>query len=89
MTEAWAVRGEILAKRGRGERVAPSASVTLAKAIDEYLDGARLRPATTALYRHNLDRPELRQLRGRKVAAVSIDDVAKVVRQLEARGLAG
>lgn len=62
---------------------------TLAKAIEEYLDGARLRASTTALYRHNLGRPELRAIRARKVAAVSIDDLAKIVRQLEAKGLAG
>lgn len=89
LTEARAFRGEILAKRGRGERVMPSAHVTLAKAIDAYMETARLRPSTKKLYKHNLDRPELRHLQRRKVASITIDDLAKFVRQLEAQGLAG
>jgi integrase len=86
LTEARARRGEILAKRHKGERVKPPASLTLAQAVEAYFAQTRVGDGTAALYRHDLSRRELRSLLRRKVASITTDDVARLVRELEAPG---
>jgi hypothetical protein len=48
LTEARAIRGDILARRARGESVAPPPRLTLSEAIESYFTQARLRPGTAA-----------------------------------------
>lgn len=89
ITAARARRGEILKKRHAGEAVMPSAKLTVAKAIEKFFAQARIKPSTRALYVANLNRPEVKRLHSRKLASVTVDDIAKLVRKLESHGLAG
>src|SRR5438270_9337853 len=58
ITAARALRDELLAARGRGERAAPNPRLRFAEAAERYLEGpvADLRPSTRELYEHLIRR---------------------------------
>jgi len=89
LREARQLRAELVSKVARGERVAPS-RMTLKQFADEWIDGqdARLRPTTSARYRTNLRLHVLPRLGRLRVGEVTVDDVARLVAELERDGKA-
>lgn len=90
LREARQLRADLVSKVNRGERVAPS-RVTLGEYADEWLVGQepRLRPRTLDLYRACLRlhvKPRLGRLR---LGDVTVDDVARLIAEMERQGYAG
>jgi hypothetical protein len=90
ITAARALRDELLAGRRRGERVAPNPRLRFAEASEQWLAGpvSYLRPTTRALYRNAIDQHLLPRYSSRRLDAISPDDVAGLVRDLRAAGMA-
>lgn len=88
LTAARAERGAMLAAKQRGESVMPT-RLKFEEAIAEFMAQARLHPRTRKMYQAQLARPEVKRLYSRKVSAIRVDDIAKLVRALEAQGLKG
>jgi integrase len=89
ITAARAVRDELLARRGRGERVAPKTRLRLAHAAAAWLDGPvrDLRPRTDESYRTALNTHLLPRFGDRRLDAITPDDLAALVRDMRAKGL--
>jgi hypothetical protein len=90
ITAARAVRDELLTRRARGERVGENARLRFGDAAAQWLDGpvTDLRPATQVCYRNALEQHLLRRFANRRLDALGPDDLAAVVRELRAEGLA-
>ena len=88
ITAARALRDELLARRGRGERVAPNVRLRFGEAADRWLQGPvlDLRPSTQAGYRNAVDRHLRPRFATRRLDAIEPDDVARVVRELRGEG---
>jgi integrase len=86
---ARAVRDELLARRGRGERVQPNPRLRFEQAADAWLEEqvAGLRPATRAIYRNAIYNHVNPCWGRRRLEAISVDDVARLVRELRDEGL--
>ncbi len=85
---ARAERDAILGARGRGEVVQPNPRLTFGDASDRWLVNqvSSLRPATRQAYRVSID-VHLRPRWGRRrLDHISVDDVARLVRELRAEG---
>ena len=89
ITAARAARDELLARRARGERVEPNTRLRFADAAMSWLDGPvrDLRPRTDECYRNAVERHLVPRLGGRRLDAISPDDLAALVRELRTRGL--
>lgn len=85
--EALALQAELRGKVARGERIRPSTATFAAVAEEWFASKRKLRPWTRKSYRDSLDRIILPQFEDRKIAAISADDVARLIRELEAKGL--
>lgn len=86
---ARAVRGDKLAKIARGENVGKPSKLTLAEVGEAWLASkTKLRPATVDWYRHARDAYIVPKLGKRKVASVTVDDVARLVTVMEGDGYA-
>lgn len=87
LKQARARRGEILARRYKGERIMRPSKVTFGDVIDEWREqrAPRLAPRTLKLYEHHLKRVE--SWWSRPVASLNVDDAAKLVIRLEREGL--
>lgn len=85
---ARAVRDELLARRGRGERVQPNPRLRFEAAADAWLSEqvAGLRPATQAIYRNAIENHLNPRWARRRLEAISVDDVARLVRELRDEG---
>ena len=90
ITAARAVRDQLLAQRGRGERIADNARLRLADAAACWLEGpvVDLRPATQDCYRNAVERHLLGRFGTRRLDAIGPDDLANLVRELRCNGLA-
>jgi hypothetical protein len=90
ITAASAVRDELLVRRGRAERVAANPRLRFADAVSSWLDRpvVHLRPATQDCYRNAAEQHLLPRDASRRLDAVTPDDLAKLVRELRAKGLA-
>jgi len=90
ITAARALRDELLARRGRGERVAPNPRLRFAEAADRWLAGPvlDLRETTQAGYRNAIERHLKPRFATRRLDAIDAEDVAALVRDLRGRGLA-
>jgi integrase len=90
LKEARNLRADLVSKVNRGERVAPS-RLTLREYADKWLDDheAKLRSSTRARYSTNLRLHVLPRLGRLRVGEVTVDDVARLVTELEAEGKAG
>lgn len=90
ITAARAVREELLARRGRGERVASNVRLRFADAVSNWLEGpvVSLRPATQDCYRNAAEQHLLPRYASRRLDAVTPHDLANLVRELRAEGLA-
>jgi integrase len=89
ITAARALRDELLAQRGRGERVAPNPRLRFAEASDKWLAGhvANLRATTRDLYRNAVKRHLFPRYATRRLDTIAPDDLALLVRELRAAGL--
>ncbi len=88
LREARAARAGIIAKKAQGVRVAPTKR-TVAEMGAECMAAQRhLRPRTIEVYETNLRVHVYPSLGRRKIADVTVDDVAELIRKLEAKGLA-
>jgi integrase len=90
LQEARDLRAALVSKVKRGERVT-SSRTTFADFADEWLDAQepRLRPRTFELYGSLLRLHVKPRLGRRRIADVTVDDVARVVAELERDGYAG
>ena len=88
--EALEFQAKLRGKIARGERVT-SAKITFGPLAEEWYSSKQrvLRPWTLKDYRASLDRILLPRYLGVKVTQITADDVAALIRDLEARGLAG
>lgn len=87
---ARAVRDDILARRGRGERVRPSPKLTFGDAADKWwaAQAVKLRPATQSAYRASLKR--VRAAWGRtRLDDITVGMVAAFVSDMERLGYRG
>lgn len=86
---ARAARGDKLSRIARGLSVAKPSTLTLAEVGEAWLASkTKLRPATVAWYTHAKNAYIVPALGRRKVAAVTVDDVAQLVATMEANGYA-
>jgi hypothetical protein len=85
---ARALRDDLLARRGRGERVAPNPRLRFGEAADRWLEGPvrDLRPSTQAGYRNAVERHLRPRYATRRLDTITPDDLALVVRELRADG---
>jgi integrase len=82
------VRDELLARRGRGERVQPNPKLRFEQAGETWLADqvAALRPATQAIYRNAFANHLNPRWGRRRLEAISVDDVARLVKELRDEG---
>lgn len=85
---ARAALADVKARQGRGERVAPMRNLTFNAAADRWwaAQALALRPATQNAYGHGLAHLR-RAFGGRRLDALSVDDVARYVADQHAAGL--
>jgi integrase len=90
ITAARAARDELLVRRSRGERVASNARLRFGDAAAQWLAGpvVDLRATTQSCYRNAVDQHLMRRFATHRLDAVSPDDLAALVRELRADGLA-
>src|SRR5436190_20634652 len=90
ITAARARRDELLARRGRGERLTPNPRLRFADACEPLLAGPVIdhRETTQALYRNAVERHLLPRYATRRLDAITPDDMAQLVRELRAEGMA-
>jgi integrase len=90
ITAARQLRDEMLARRGRGERVAPNPRLRFGDAAARWLDGPvqDLRPTTRDAYRNAVEVHLRPRFSTRRMDALSPDDMATLVRDLRVGGLA-
>src|SRR5512140_3481199 len=90
ITAARAVRDELLAQRARGERPAANARLRFGDAADAWLTGpvVDLRSATQHCYRNAVQQHLAPRFANRRLDASSPEDLAYLVRELRAQGLA-
>lgn len=89
ITAARAVRDELLARRGRGERVEAKTRLSLADAAAAWLDGPvrDLRPRTDECYRNAVSTHLVPRFGNRRLDAITPDDLAALVREMRTTGL--
>ena len=90
ITAARALRDQLLAQRARGERVVHHGRLRFGVAAEQWLSGPviDLRPATQGCYRNAAERHLLGRFETRRLDAITPDDLANLVRELRAEGLA-
>lgn len=88
ITAARAIRNDLRARKDKGERVMPNPRLRFGDAADKWLDGqvADLRPATQAIYRNAIENHLGRRWGAHRLDAITVDDVARVVRELRSEG---
>ncbi len=85
---ARALRDELLARRGRGETVAPDSRLRFGEAADAWLDGPvlDLRQSTQTGYRIAVDQHLRPRFQSRKLSSITADDLALLVREMRDGG---
>jgi integrase len=88
ITAARALRDELLARRGRGERVVTDGRLRFAEAATRWLAGPvlDLRPRTQECYRNAIEQHLVPAFGTRRLDVISPDDLALLVRELRSRG---
>lgn len=73
---------------GKGERVAPTPNLTFGKASERWQQSqaSNLRPATQAAYGSSLRMHLLPAWRNRKLDSLTVDDVARMIESMQAKG---
>jgi integrase len=90
ITAARTFRNDVLARKGKGERVQPNPKLRFGDAAAVWLAGqvADLRPATQAVYRNAIETHLLPRWERRRLDTIMVADVAALVRDLRAHGKA-
>jgi integrase len=90
ITAARTLRDELLARRGRGERVAPNPRLRFGDAAEKYLAGpvVDLRETTRDLYRNAVENHLRPRYATRRLDTITPDDLAALIRELRDEGLA-
>jgi integrase len=90
ITAARALRDELLAQRGRGERVAPNPRLRFGDASEKWLAGpvVDLRETTRDLYRNAVENHLRPRYATRRLDTITPDDLAALIRELREQGLA-
>jgi integrase len=86
--EALALQADLRGKIARGEKITPPKALFREVAEQWFESKRKLRPWTRKYYRDALDRILLPRFGHRTIASISPDDVAKLIRDLEAKELA-
>jgi integrase len=86
-TEALALQAELRQRSGKGEKIVVNSKLTFEELAETWFAGKRLRPKTTKAYRDALDLVLLPRFGSWKIAQVDADAIAKLIRELEQRGL--
>lgn len=88
ITAARKLRDELLARRGRGEMVAPDSRLRFGEAADVWLTGPvlDLRQSTRTKYRIVLDQHLRPRYGGRRLNGITADDLAALVREMREQG---
>jgi integrase len=87
--EALAKQAELRGKAARGERVIVATKASFEEVAEQWYESKhRLRRRTRENYRGSLDRVLLPRFGRKRIAAVTVDDIAKLVRDLERGGAA-
>jgi integrase len=88
LREAKLLRADLVARVGRGEKVARS-KLTIAEVAESWYESksSRLRPSTARYYRDALDLVVVPRFGRWKIAAVDADSIVGLVRDLEREGL--
>ncbi len=88
ITQARAVRRDLMARKDRGEHVQPNPRLRFGDAADRWLKGqvSDLRPATQAIYRNAIETHLRRRWGLHRLDAITVDDVAALVRELRTEG---
>jgi integrase len=88
ITAARALTDELLARRGRGERVVTDGRLRFAEAATQWLAGPvlDLRPRTQECYRNAIEQHLVPAFGPRRLDVISPDDLALLVRELRSRG---
>jgi integrase len=87
---ARTIRNDLLARKGKGERVQPNPRLRFDEAASGWLGGqvAELRPATRAIYGNAVDNHLLPRWGRRRLDSITVEDVAALVHELRAEGKA-
>lgn len=88
LQDAVAARAEIVGKVKKGVRVAP-VKLTFQAWSEQWLAGLNKRPRTIDAYRYALDQHLLPRFKNKRVTDITVDDVAKLIREMEKAGYAG
>lgn len=90
ITQARAERDKVLGKKASGERVAPNPRLTFGEAADRWLaeQVTDLRPSTRANYRNSVENHLRHRWGKRRMDTITVDDCAKLVRELRGEGKA-
>jgi integrase len=90
ITAARALRDQLVAQRNRREAAPDNVRLRFGDAADLWLAGpvADLRQTTRDCYRNAIDTHLLKRFQNRRLDAISPDDLAALVRELRAEGLA-
>jgi integrase len=85
---ARALRDELLARRGRGDTVAPDSRLRFGEAADHWLNGpvCDLRESMQAGYRNAVDQHLRPRFGAHRLDAVTADNLASVVREMRQAG---
>ena len=88
--DALAKQAELRGKAARGERVITRTKATFAEVAEQWLESKRkLRKGTREGYRDALDRILIPRFGTMKLAAMTPDHIAALIRELEERELSG
>jgi integrase len=85
--DAVAAQAEARGKSARGEQVAPG-KITLHEVAEAWIESKKIRAKTRRNYRESLDLVILPRFGKMKVSAITVDHIAKLVRDLEKDGKA-
>ena len=90
ITAARALRDQLVAQRGRGERAPDNNRLRFGDAADQWLEGPviDLRPATRDCYRNAVNNHLHKRFDRQRFDATTRDDLAALVRDLRTEGLA-
>ena len=84
------IRDGIIGEKARGQHVQPNPRLTFGQAADAWLEGqvVELRPRTQEVYRNAVERHLRPRFGKRRMDGITTDDLARMVRELRAKGLA-
>jgi integrase len=85
---AKAARADVLGRIRKGDAVRPTKQ-NFAEFAETWLGGLALKPRTIEAYRYALDKHLLPRFKRRRLAEISVEDVARLVTEMQKSGYAG